>query len=191
MQLKMVFLVESTPMPELKIAEGFRLRNILDEDLAAYNELRTSVEFPAWEPEYLIGFYRNKVLEGGFFLIEEIATGRFAASTGAETTDIPELKNVGVMGWVMCHPDFRGKSLGKSASVAAMQRLAQAGYKYFMLSTDDFRLPALKTYLNLGWRPWLFMDDMEGRWRAVAEKLNMSFDSMGCLPADFDFSENR
>ena len=79
-QLKMIFNVENTPLPELTIADGFRLRTIHDEELAAYNELRVSVEFPAWEEAYLKDVYRKKVLADGLYLIEEVATGRFAAS---------------------------------------------------------------------------------------------------------------
>ena len=186
-QLKMIFNAENTPLPELKIADGFRLRTILDEDLERYNELRTSVEFPAWEKSYLTDFYRKKVLSDGMFLIEQTATGRFAASAGAETTDMPEHPEVGVLGWVMTHPELRGYSLGKSVSVAAMHRLYQEGYRAFSLLTDDFRVAALKTYLSLGWKPWLYMEDMEERWRAIAANLKMDFDSLGCLPADCTF----
>ena len=186
-QLKMIFNVETTPMPELKVAEGFRLRTVQDDELELYNGLRTSVEFPAWEKAYLTDVYRKKVLSDAMFLIEETATGRFAASAGAELTDMPEHPEVGVLGWVMTHPDFRGHSLGKSVSVAAMHRLQKEGYRAFSLLTDDFRVAALKTYLSLGWKPWLYMDDMEGRWRTIAEKLNMNFDSLGCLPADYSF----
>ncbi len=186
-QLKMIFLTDSTPMPELKIAEGFRMRTIADHELAKYNELRVSVEFPAWEESYLKDVYRKKVLPDGLYLIEEIATGRFAASAGAETTDMPEHPEVGVLGWVMAHPEMRGYSLGKAASVAVMHRLAEEGYRAFSLLTDDFRIAALKTYLDLGWRPWLYQEDMEARWRTVADQLGRDFESLGALPADFIF----
>lgn len=186
-QLKMIFNAETTPLPELKIAEGFRLRTIQDEELERYNQLRTSVEFPAWEKAYLTEVYRKKVLPDALFLIEETGTGRFAASAGAETTDMPEHPEVGVLGWVMTHPEMRGYSLGKAVSVAVMHRLYREGYRAFSLLTDDFRVAALKTYLSLGWKPWLYLDDMEDRWRAIADVLKKDFDSLGCLPADCTF----
>ena len=39
------------------------------------------------------------------------------------------------------------------------------------LSTDDWRLPAIKVYLKLGYEPLLYADDMKGRWKAVCGKL--------------------
>ena len=185
-QLKMIFNAETTPLPELTVAEGFRLRTIADSELSLYNELRTSVGFPAWEPDYLQKF-RGKVLPDAMFLIEETATGRFAASATAETTDMPALASLGVLGWVMTHPDLRGHHLGRSVSVAAMHRLYEAGYRAFSLLTDDFRLGAVKTYLKLGWKPWLYLEEMEGRWRALAEKFGLDFDSLGCLPEHCTF----
>ena len=185
-QLKMIFDAENTPLPELTVAEGFRLRTVADPELARYNDLRCSVNFAAWDTDRLRAF-RSKVLPDSLFLIEEAATGRFAASAAAETTDMPEHPEVGVLGWVMTHPDFRGRHLGRSVSIAAMRRLYDAGYRAFSLLTDDFRMAAVKTYLDLGWRPWLYLADMEARWRALAEKFIRDFDSLGCLPEKFTF----
>ena len=179
-QLKMIFDAEKTPLPELTVAEGFRLRTVADSELARYNELRVSVEFKAWNEDQLRAF-RSKVLPEGIFLIEEIATGRFAASATAETTDMPDHPELGVLGWVMTHPDLRGHHLGRSVSVAAMHRLREAHYLLFSLKTDDFRLAAVKTYLDLGWKPWLYQEDMENRWRALAEIFKRDFDSLGCI----------
>ena len=59
------------------------------------------------------------------------------------------------------------------------------------LGEKYFRLAAVKTYLDLGWKPWLYLDDMEGRWRALAEKFNRSFDSLGCLPQETSFPDKK
>ena len=189
-QLKMIFDAETTPLPELTVAPGFSLRTIADSELAPYNELRASVGFPVWNPEQLSKF-RSKVLPDSMFLIVENSTGRFAASATAETTDMQEHPELGVLGWVMTHPDLRGHHLGRSVSVAAMHRLYEAGYRAFSLLTDDFRLAAVKTYLDLGWKPWLYLDDMEGRSRALAEKFNRGFESLGCLPQETSFPDKK
>ena len=185
-QLKMIFNAVETVLPELTIAEGFVIRPLDDSELAAYNVLRESVGFPAWEADYLAKF-RNKVLKDALFVVEEKATGRLCAAAAAEKTDMPERPELGVLGWVMTHPDYNGKRLGRSVSVAVMHRLYQEGYRAYSLLTDDFRVPAVSTYLKLGWRPWLYLDDMEGRWRALADVLKLDFDSFKSVPTDIEF----
>ena len=185
-QLKMTFNALETALPELTVAEGFVIRPLADSELAAYNELRASVGFPAWTPEYLEKF-RNKVLKDALFVVEEKATGRLCASAAAEKTDMPERPELGVLGWVMTHPDYNGKRLGRSVSIAVMHRLYQEGYRAYSLLTDDFRVPAVSTYIKLGWQPWLYLEDMEGRWRKLAEILNRDFDSFKSVPADCQF----
>ena len=182
----MIFDAVNTPLPKLTVAEGFRLRTVADPELLPYNALRVSVNFASWDTERLRKF-RSKALPDSIFLIEEIATCRFAASATAETTDMDDHPELGVLGWVMTHPDFRGRHLGRSVSVAAMRRLYDAGYRAFSLLTDDFRLAAVKTYLDLGWKPWLYLKDMETRWRVLAEKLGRDFNSLECLPEKCTF----
>ena len=181
-QLRMVFDATSTCLPELRIPAGFRLRCIEDAEVARYSALRVSVGFTAWNLQQLLSF-RNKVLPEGLLLIEEEASGLFAASATAETTDIAALSELGVIGWVMTHPDFQGRHLGRAVSVAAMHRLYEEGYRTFSLLTDDFRIPALKTYLALGWKPWLYEQDMEERWRKIATGFGRDFESLGAYPA--------
>ena len=189
-QLMMIFDAENTPLPELNVAENFRLRGIADSELSAYNELRCSVSFSALKPEQL-RILRAKALPNGILAVEEISTGRLAASATAETTDMPEHPEVGVLGWVMTHPDFRGHHLGRSVSVGAMHKLYAAGYRAFSLLTDDFRLAAVKTYLFLGWKPYLYQDDMASRWRAISEQLDRDFSALDCLTAKCAFPSRQ
>lgn len=180
-QLKMIFHAATTSIPQINVAPGFRLRNIHDDELESYNILRKSVEFPVWTQEQMRS-YRGKVLPDGLLLIEESATGRYAASAGAEATNHPANPEMGVLGWVMTHPDFRGHHLGRSVITAAMRRLYDAGYRAFSLLTDDFRITAIIAYLNLGWKPWLYEEDMESRWRNIATKIGRQFDSFNACP---------
>ena len=60
----------------------------------------------------------------------------------------------GMLHWVGVVDTERGKGLGKAVSVAALQRLRQRGFERAVLTTGDWRLPAVATYLGLGFRPW-------------------------------------
>jgi len=44
------------------------------------------------------------------------------------------------------------------------------------LGTEDFRLAAISIYLKLGWRPFLYREEMEARWREVFAGLGWEFD---------------
>lgn len=189
-QLRMIYLVnDSVPIPEPVVPEGFRLRNMGKEELAPYSDLRVSASFNQWqESDY--DDLAARLVDGrnGHFVIEEIATGNLvAAADGEYLVETELIHGMGTLGWVMSSPLYRGKKLGYSVCAAVMQHLAKHGFRTFQLSTDDFRVPAIKTYLNLGWRPWLYEADMESRWRALAEIFGRSFESLNALPLHFDY----
>lgn len=70
-------------------------------------------------------------------------------------------------GWVhmvSVHKDSRGKGLGAMLNQIALAALSKAGCTYVGLTTDEFRVPAVKSYLRAGFRPVLYEPDMEARW---------------------------
>jgi mycothiol synthase len=66
--------------------------------------------------------------------------------------------------------------LGQAVCAAVVARYARGGYQRVFLNTDDFRLPAVKVYLKLGFVPFLHGPDMEARWRKVCAQLQMPFE---------------
>ncbi len=180
-QLRMVFNAEKESLPEFTLPAGFRLRTVKKEELTAYSALRLSAGFDEWQ-ENTYHDYVARILQNGLLVIEDTASGRLAASAGAEPAGREELKQFGVLGWVMSHPDYRGKRLGYMVCAAVMHTLYQNGYRMYYLLTDDQRIPAIKTYLNLGWKPWLYEPDMEERWQKIAGELGRSFESLEALP---------
>ena len=74
-------------------------------------------------------------------------------------------------------PEHSGHRLGKWISLAVLHYLYQQGFKCAVLGTDDFRLPAIKTYLNLGFIPIYVDDDQPERWQAIFKKLKLPFPS--------------
>ena len=186
-QLRMVFNASEKALPELALPEGFSLINILPEDLERYNALRQSVGFSLWSPEAMAKYHNTKVIKGGHLVIADSSDGKYAASAAAEISRFEEFPEIGELGWVMTSPDFQGKRLGSIVSIAAMHTLYRAGYRAFYLLTDDFRKAALKTYLKIGWQPWLYAEDMEERWRNIASEFGMKFEDLNALPAVPDF----
>lgn len=175
-QLKMLFNTADRPMPQLPTPpEGFNIRplNHSQQDTDGYLALRPEGGFSVWTPENLVKLHL-KALPEGIFVVTENKTGRIVASASAETTDNPDFADIGVLGWVLTSAEFRGHGFGKAASIAAMHRLADAGYRYMSLLTDDWREAALHIYLSLGWHPWLTEDDMPQRWQNIYAKLHIN-----------------
>ena len=83
-------------------------------------------------------------------------------------------ENSGYLHMVAAIPEYRNIGLGHAMLSFAMSLSEARGIDYCVLTTDDYRLPAIKNYLVGGFRPVLYYDpdsDMRARWLAVAEKL--------------------
>lgn len=72
---------------------------------------------------------------------------------------------VGVLHMVGCRSDYRGRRLGREVSVAALAQMRREGRSEAVLRTDDFRIPAIRTYLQLGFRPLIVHPNQPARWR--------------------------
>jgi mycothiol synthase len=68
-------------------------------------------------------------------------------------------------------PSHQGKQLGYHVCLACLHQMRKEGRKGAFLSTDDFRLPAIVTYLRLGFRPLLVHDNQRSRWPAIFDRL--------------------
>ncbi len=81
----------------------------------------------------------------------------------------------GYIHMVAASPACRGRGIGHAMLARALSDLSTRGATHMTLTTDDFRLPAIKTYLDAGFRPVLWPDsesDMRGRWDAVIAALS-------------------
>ena len=77
----------------------------------------------------------------------------------------------GYLHWVAVHPNHQGMRLGAVVTSRVLQYFRGRDCRDSVLETDDFRLPAIKTYLNLGYLPEPAAPGHVERWEAVMEKL--------------------
>jgi len=182
--------------PEAHVPAGYRLRQYRPEDREAYLRLMARAGFKDWTGAQL-DRELNCILPGGFFVIEEAekGTGTFSrngpSGCCAEKVPVPFSAVVatamaahnpggnrpfaGALHWVAADPAHAGRGLGRAASAAAVALLVARGYRRIQLLTDDWRLPALKIYLTMGFVPALCAPDMAERWRVVCGKLGHAF----------------
>jgi len=178
-QLRMIYNLADNPLMELPpIPTGFALRAATVEDAEEYLDLRVASGFSVWKVEDFTKHHDNEIVADGIRVVEDLSTKRLVAASSAQHGYYQDVHpDWGGLGWVLSRPEYRGKGLGWLASASVMRYLKNAGYKKASLLTDDWRLPALKLYLRMGWRPWLVEDDMPGRWKDICDKLNYDYDN--------------
>jgi GNAT superfamily N-acetyltransferase len=152
----------------------YELRTYRQEDLSEYLNLMASATFDFFTGE-AVAKDLLRVLPDGFFVIEHKPTGRLVATAQAAHAPGERYPYGGMLGWLAARPEHSGRGLGMIVSAAVTQRLLSAGYRCIYLETDDWRLPALKTYLRLGYIPHLYEPTAEARWRSVCYRVGWPF----------------
>lgn len=157
--------------PVVEVAAGYRLRQYTTGDRDAYHALLASAGMAMPRMEY----WDQHILPGGFFVVEHEASRSLAACCFASHHPAARHPHAGNLGWLAADPAHKGKGLGRAAAAAVTALLVERGYRRIYLETHDFRVPAIKTYLQLGWVPLLYQEDMNDRWKAVCSNADWPF----------------
>jgi mycothiol synthase len=80
--------------------------------------------------------------------------------------------DAGWVHWVAVAPECRGLKLGRAVTLAVLHAARNKGKTQSGLTTDDFRLPAIRTYLGLGFEPDPCHPSHPERWAEIVKKLN-------------------
>jgi len=169
--------------PDFSLPDEYTLRTFRLGDEAEHVRLMRVAGFSDWSPEKLAAAI-EKCLPDGFFVIEHnpsdpfdrLRAGRLVATAMAQHQPLPEHPCGGELSWVAGDPEHKGKGLGYAVCAAVTRRFLEIGYRNIYLRTDDFRPPAIKLYLKLGYVPFLFAPDMERHWRDVCAGLGVDFE---------------
>ena len=92
----------------------------------------------------------------------------------ATITTITHANGTGYLHMVKMLMSERGKGLGQAMSDFSIEEFRKRGVEDVYLTTDDFRVPAVKTYLKSGYLPIIYTDpesDMTARWEALFEQI--------------------
>ena len=80
-------------------------------------------------------------------------------------------KLVGYIDMLAVLPEHTGHKLGKWLTVFLLYYFRTQHVTSVMLDTDDFRLPAIKNYINLGFVPTYLRENHVRRWENIFQKL--------------------
>lgn len=151
------------PIPNL--SEGYGLRSYAEgdeKDLAQV--LRDSFQDRAWTVDKV---YSDLIIPKD---VEEIyvATFKEIVVATASARFLPGIyPGSGYLHWVGVHPDHRGKGLGRLVTLAVMHHFKGANCRDTVLETDDFRIPAIKLYLSVGYQPEYRHPSHQERWEKI------------------------
>ena len=155
----------ATPPPPATLPDAFTLRTYREGDERRWLDLlNANGELGRWDLTRLRHDNAGMVYEALFFVC---AGERLVATAGV--CDREHLgRAVWEIGWVARDPAFRGQRLGRHATVAALGAALRLPPRPILLKTDDHRLPAIRTYLDLGFRADREGDlSFESRWRRI------------------------
>lgn len=154
------------------VAKGYVLRQLSSGDERPYLDLFHL----AFADEDRFAETVGRALDGGFFVVEHQASQELVASCVAlRGSSSPRHVEAGQLGWLVTDPSHTRKGLGTIVSASVTNRLVAEGNQHPFLGTEDFRIPAIAIYLMLGWRPYIYGDDMESRWRTIYACLGREF----------------
>lgn len=77
----------------------------------------------------------------------------------------------GYIHMVACKPECRGRGIGNLLNDWAVYILKKEKMETAYLTTDDWRIPAIKSYLKFGFNPDLSTQDYKDRWQAILAKI--------------------
>lgn len=172
----------SEPIEHFTLPEGYSVSRFkTDEDKLAWCECCKNglVADDADETTFYDRVEKNSninIYEDVFFLD---FNGRHVGTTTAYITDD---KKIGDMHMVGIIDEFRGKGLAKYLSEITLTHLKEKGAEFVVLTTDEWRKGAVKSYLSAGFLPVEYDEGMPERWQAVITEYGI--DSVQMLNAD-------
>lgn len=173
-QLHMIHTLER--IPDIPLAKGFSLRNYRPGDEPAWIEI---CKHGLLKPEDGMEAWNSAILsvpeidpgKDVFFVCDE------AGKPVATVTVYVNAEGSGRVHMVAARPEVKGNGIGAFMAAFALRRLEQripsAQCRMVGLNTDDWRVPAIVGYLRSGFQPVLYDVDMDKRWKAICDQLNM------------------
>jgi mycothiol synthase len=153
------------------VPEGFVLRLATHNDLASLAKLMsTAFGDPSWTTDRVA---RELLDDPHCKATWVIVQGDQTVATATALLEPDQQPGTGIVHWVASDPAHRGKKLGFIVCLAVLHSFTQLQCKDSTLLTDDDRLPAIKTYYNLGFEPDHRHESHERRWQNINQKLGI------------------
>ncbi|QDT12377.1 GNAT family N-acetyltransferase [Planctomycetes bacterium K23_9] len=174
-QLKMTWPVDRlADPPTVTLPSEYSLRLCAEHDETAFVALMHGCGWDDWDSERL-AYCKSRLLPEGWFVVIEDASEELVGSAMSLHNYSEKLPYSGTLGWVGCAPNHRGRGIGSALASAATARMIEGGYRHIELYTEHFRTAALRSYLRLGYVPYLYNDAVANVWQEICATLSWPF----------------
>lgn len=161
------------PLKERRLTPGYRLRTYREGDTLEY--IRVCADGLNKENWTERDFQREMVEQDGFIpealFLAEKDDGEIVGTASGRTPWPTISDDIAYLHMVSVIPEHRGKGLGQALTASVQRFMLDKGKSGVVLQTDDFRLPAFKSYLSLGFRPIVPDRQHQFRWQLVLRAL--------------------
>jgi mycothiol synthase len=159
------------------LPSGYGFRTYRPGDEAAWADIVKTGEMGPWDADTarakLTGAPYPQFDPGGLYFVTYGPGGPAARPVGTACAWLaaPEERETGILHMVVVRPEYRGRRLSYPLCLAVLHRFRERGYRRVRLNTNDWRLGAVKVYLELGFRPWVLHPLHPQQWDAVVRQL--------------------
>ena len=160
-------------LPDQRIPAGYALRTWLPGDEQAWASIMNTGIGADWTAAKVAEQFSTRPQFTPDAVFFAILGGRPVGTAAAWR--IPETETrQGYVHMVCVLPEHRGKGLGYLVTLATLHWFKQHGFASVLLETDDWRLAAIRVYLQLGFAPRFDTGDAEmaERWQKVMGMLS-------------------
>jgi len=157
-------------LDEIIIPEGYQLRTYIEGDQEAWIEI-IKATFPIGGLDWNVDRFQREFLDCPQFRYNSLFFATYEGEPVGTTCAWIEPSNEGLLHMVAVLPEHQGKRLAYVLCLSAVHYFKEKGFETVKLNTDDNRLPAIKTYLNLGFVPEYIDESHKELWSVVFQKL--------------------
>lgn len=156
-------------LPPLVLPDGLTLREMTLDDLPGLAAVMAAAFDDGWTVETTRArLFDDSSVRETFGVLDGDGNVLATASVRLDPTGDPDDAYVH---WVGASPARAGQGLGRLATLATLYAMRGHGRPRAALTTDDFRRPAIRSYLRLGFEPVCWHESHAGRWATILAEL--------------------
>lgn len=155
-------------LPEVELTSGYEIRTYRPGDEAAWAKIMNSGIGADWTAEKCSEALISKsqfLPDGLFFAVHDDEPVGSACAWRSS----PDEWNEGYLHMVCVLPEHRGKNVGYLLALSVLHYFREHKFQSCILDTDEWRIPAIKSYLRLGFEPMYLDESQRERWQKVFE----------------------